>query len=235
MRNYKVSFCHLLALTLLASLTLGGCQVQDKKQVPMPEKPYILKHETKTVSLEFQGRSTKLPEDEKAFLLPLLHPSGPGKVSVHVTLPDKAPPFVKKRIKDIIRTVLKAGVKAKQIHKSDTLPPPHGQFITVILDTYRAIPPLCPNWSMTYGPGYDRGTTSNFGCATAANFLLMIDDPIVLFKGESAPSRDAARDALAIADHRAGKDKGKWLKVETTSSSGSSGPSGLPSSGGSQQ
>jgi len=166
-----------------------------------------------------------------------LQVSGPGKTSVHITLPDKGSSLVKRRIKDIIRTVLKAGAKAKQIHKSDTVPPPHGQFVTVILDTYRAIPPLCPNWSMTYGPGYDRGTTSNFGCATAVNFLLMIDDPIVLFKGESALSRDAVRDSLAIADYRAGKDKGKWLKAETPSSSSassSSGASGLPISGGSQ-
>lgn len=222
---------------LLMSLTLEGCQVEDKAQVPMPEKPYILKHDKKSLVLEFQGRNSKLPENEEALLLSSLKPVGPGKTSVHVTFPNKGARLSKQRIKNMIRTILKAGVKAKQIHKSNELALAHGQSIEVILDTYRAIPPLCPNWSTTYGSSYDRGTTGNFGCATAVNFLLMIDDPIILFKGETALSQDSARDSLAIADYRLGKDKGKWLKVEMGSSSGSSSSSGgssSPSGGGSQ-
>ncbi len=58
----------------------------------------------------------------------------------------------------------------------------------------------------------------------------MLDDPIILFKGEQSVSRDATRDSLAIADHRAGKDKGKWLKVEK--SEGAGGSSGSASGGG---
>ncbi len=61
----------------------------------------------------------------------------------------------------------------------------------------------------------------------------MIDDPIILFKGEQAISRDGNRDSLAIADHRAGKDKGKWLKVDKSdmSSGSSGGASGSSSTG----
>lgn len=222
-----------LTLALLISLTLEACQVPDKTQVPMPEKPYILKHDTQKLVLHFHGQSSKLPEEEEMLLLSSLKPSGPGKVSVHITLPAIGSPLGKKRLKSIIQTALEAGVKAKQIHKGKKLPAVKGQSVEMILDTYRAIPPLCPNWSMAYGPGYDRGPTSNFGCATAVNFLLMIDDPIVLFKGEAASSRDSARDALSIADHRAGKDKGKWLKVEKADggSSGGSGGGGNSGSG----
>ena len=228
-----------VALAFLISFMVEGCQVPDKTQIPMPEKPYILKHDTKKLVLHFQGSSSKLPEDEETLLLSSLKTSGPGRASVHVTLPTKGSRLGKQRLKNIIRTVLEAGVKAKQIHKNRKLPPANGQSIEIILDTYRAIPPVCPNWSMTYGPGYDRGPTSNFGCATAVNFLLMIDDPIILFKGEPALSRDAARDSLSIAEHRAGKDKGKWLKTEktdsTSGSSGSSGGSGASAAGGAQQ
>jgi pilus biogenesis lipoprotein CpaD len=221
------------ALAFLMSLTLAGCQVENNALVPMPEKPYILKHDIKKVVFNFQAHNSKLPEEGRTFLLSSLKPSGPGKVSVHLTIPNKGSRLGKQRLRHMVRTALEAGVKPKQIHRSDKLPPANKHHIEVVLDTYRAIPPLCPNWSSAYGPGYDRGPTSNFGCATATNFLLMIDDPIILFKGESALSRDAARDSLAIADHRAGKDKGKWLKVEK-SDSGSSGSSGASGSGGSQ-
>lgn len=222
------------ALALLISLTLGGCEVPNKTEIPMPEKPYELQHETKTLSLHFQKHRSKLSDDERARLLSALKPFGPGKMSTHITIPSKGSGLSKQRLKDIIRTALRAGVKSKQIHRSDTLPPATGSSVEIILDTYRAISPLCPNWSTAYGRGYGRGQTSNFGCSTASNFLLMIDDPIILFKGEPALSHDGARDSLAIADHRAGKDKGKWLKVDKsdTSSGSSGGSSGSPSAGG---
>lgn len=222
-------------LALLISFTLGGCEVlPDKTEVPMPEKPYQLQHDTKMLSLQFQKHRSKLSEDEQIRLLLALKPFGPGKMSTHITIPSKGSNLSKQRFKDIVRTALQAGVKAKQIHRSDTLPPATGSSVEIILDTYRAIPPRCPNWSTSYGTGYDRGKTSNFGCSTASNFLLMIDDPIILFKGEQALSRDSARDSLAIADHRAGKDKGKWLKIDKSdTASGSSGGSSGSSSGGS--
>lgn len=225
-----------VTLTLLAFLTLEGCQVPDKNEIPMPDKPYELKHDTKPFTIEFGSHSSKLSEAEKERLLTALKAHGPGKVSVHITLPTKGSRLQKQRLKNIIRAILESGVKAKRIHRSNNLPSATESSVTVLLDTYRAIPPLCPNWSTTFGKVYDRGPTSNFGCATAVNFLLMIEDPIVLFKAEPALSRDAARDSLSIADHRLGKDKGKWLKVETnsTGSSGSSGSSGTAGGGGPQ-
>lgn len=223
------------ALALLVSFTLIGCEVPNKSEVPMPEKPYELQHDSKTLTLHFHKHRSKLSEDEQARLLSSLKPYGPGKMSTHITISSKGSGLEKQRLKHIIRTVLQAGVKAKQIHRSDKLPLATGSSVEIILDTYRAIPPRCPNWSTAYGTGYGRGQTSNFGCATASNFLLMIDDPIILFKGEPALSRDGARDSLAIADHRAGKDKGKWLKIDKsdTSSGSSGGSSGSSSTGGS--
>ena len=222
-----------LVLALLASLVLGGCEVPNTSEVPMPEKPYELHHDTKTLTLHFQKHRSKLAEDERVRLVSALKPFGPGKMSTHITISNKAFGISKQRLKDIIRVALKAGVKAKQIHRSDMLPSVSGSSVDIILDTYRAIPPRCPNWSTAYGRGYDRGTTGNFGCATASNFLLMIEDPVVLFKGEAALSRDGARDSLAIADHRAGKDKGKWLKVDKSDiSTGSSGGAGGSSNAG---
>ena len=222
------------ALALLVSLTLIGCEVPNKSEVPMPEKPYELQHDSKILTLHFHKHRNKLSKDEQARLLSALKPFGPGKMSTHITISSNGSGLSKQRLKDIIRIALQAGVKAKQIHRSDRLPPATGSSVEILLDTYRAIPPRCPNWSSVYGTGYSRGTTSNFGCSTASNFLLMIDDPVILFKGEQALSRDGNRDSLAIADHRVGKDKGKWLKVDKSDmSSGSSGGASGSSSAGS--
>ena len=96
-----------VGLVLLMSLVLEGCQVEDKAQVPMPEKPYILKHDKKSLILDFQGRSSKLPDNEEALLLSSLKPFGPGKASVHITFPNKGSRLSKQRIKNIIRIILK--------------------------------------------------------------------------------------------------------------------------------
>jgi pilus biogenesis lipoprotein CpaD len=219
-----------LALISLMALTLEGCEVENTNLVPMPDNsPYILKHDKKALSLHFPGHRNRLPEDEKSSFLSALKLSGPGRVSIHLTIPSKGNALGKQRLKHIVRLALESGIKPNQIHKSDTLPPANKHNIEVLLETYRAIPPQCPNWSSVYGHGYDRGNTGNFGCATAVDFLLMLEDPKILFKGENATSHDAARDSLSVSDHRLAKDRGKWLKVEmSTSSSGGSGSSGAP-------
>lgn len=224
----RYSFLNSVAGGILLVLSLVGCETPNKTTIPMPDKPYDLKHDTQKFTFHFSKNHKKLsPEEEERFLM-VLKPVGPGKISTHLTIPSKKSGAGRHHIKSVVRMALQAGVKPKQIHRSDTLPVATGQSVQVIVDTYRAIPPRCPNWTSAYGKGHGRGPTSNFGCSTASNFLLMIEDPIVLFKGETPSSRDAARDSLAISDHRLGKDKGKWLKTEKadTSSSGSSTPGG---------
>ena len=222
---------------MLAAFMLAGCETPPKNvPVPMPEKPYELKHTTLSLDLVFPSHKTVLDEEGKDRLLCALRPprsaGRPGKFSAHVTLPRHASSLGRQRLKSIIRMLLKAGVKPKQIHRSDFMAAAAGNKITLVIDIYQAIPPLCPNWSTAYGSGYSRGPTSNFGCSIASNFLLMIDDPIILFRGEKMGDHDAARDSGVISDYRTGKDRGKWLKAEK-SDSGSSGSSGSSSGGGS--
>jgi len=219
-----------ITLMLFAWLLMQGCEVRDKSAIPMPEKPYKLQHDTTKLKLHFY--QNKLVADDQEQFIGALKPSGPGKSSIHLTIPSNGSHLGKTRLKDVIQIALQNGLKAKQIHRSHDLPSAKEGAIEILLDTYRAIPPLCPNWSSTYGRSHDRGTTSNFGCSTATNFLLMIDDPIVLFKAEPSLGRDAARDSSAIADYRAGKDKGKWLKNEKYDSGSSGSSSGSGSSGG---
>jgi pilus biogenesis lipoprotein CpaD len=217
----KIALSYKIGMALVCFLS--GCESPQQDVAVMPDKPFELKHERKLRSLHFLNNHKQLSGSEKERLLSALQIPGRGKCSTHVTIPGKGSHIGNQHLKEIIRTLLKAGVKPKQIHRSDDLPRANGGDVEVILDTYCAIPPLCPNWQTEYGSGYDRGPTSNFGCSTAHNFLLMLEDPIVLFKGEKAASRDAAADSLVIADHRAGRDRGKWLKKEGAGSSSSSG------------
>jgi pilus biogenesis lipoprotein CpaD len=209
-------------LSLLLTVFLLGCENPRSDVQNMPEKPYELIHKKNVVTVHFSSHRNTLPADQEAHLLSALKSSkGRGKLSNHITLPKESSRAGKQRLKQVIRILLKAGIKEKQIHKSNALPAANSTSIDMIVDTYHAIPPLCPNWQTQYGPGYSRENTSNFGCSMAHNFLLMLEDPIVLFKAEDVVGRDAARDSLAIADHRAGKDKGKWLRVEKSDSGGS--------------
>jgi pilus biogenesis lipoprotein CpaD len=216
-------------LALGVMMTLGGCQQPEIIRAQSGPR-YELKHTTKTLELCFPNHRLQ-PDDEADLQSAIAPPGGPGKVSTHVTIPSRGSSPGKHRLKQIVRIVLRAGIKEKQIHRSDALPPAMGKCISILVDTYRAIPPVCPNWKTAYGTSYyDIQPMSDLGCSTASNLILMIDDPILLFKGEKALPRDGAREALAIAEHRLGKDKGKWLKSESgSSSSGSSGSSGTPS------
>jgi pilus biogenesis lipoprotein CpaD len=215
--NNKVRKVYKIGMAL--AYFLSGCESSQQDVTVMPDRPYELKHERKLHSLHFLKH--RLPPDEKARLLSALPVPDRGKCSTHVTIPSKGYHNGNQHLKEIIRTLLKAGVKPKQIHRSEDLPRAKGGNVEIILDTYCAIPPLCPNWQTEYGSSYDRGPTSNFGCSTAHNFLLMLEDPIVLFKGEKAASRDAVPDSLVIADYRAGKGRGKWLKKEGAGGSSS--------------
>jgi type IV pilus biogenesis protein CpaD/CtpE len=222
---------------LLMIIAITGCETPQKVILPEAEKPYELKHETKRVHLRFVPHQAQLSHEEKTQFIALLYSlkftDKRAKSSLHATLPHSNTRLGKQRLKSIIRTLLKSGLKPKQIHRNEEIMLPSCNKVAIDLDIYRAIPPLCPDWSTAYGKGYDRSSPRNYGCSTASNFLLMIDDPIILFKGEKPVAHDAARDSLAISDFKAGKDKGKWLRVEKTDGGGSGGGSGGSSGGGS--
>ncbi|GEM_PF-1312475 len=79
-----------------------------------------------------------------------------------------------------------------------------GDAVLVTVDHIAAVPPACPNWTVT-GP-YDPSNAplSNLGCATRTDLYLMVADPHDLVAGRAAPA-EAAPSMEAVAGYRQGK------------------------------
>jgi pilus assembly protein CpaD len=130
------------------------------------------------------------------------------------------------RIGQLTRELLQRGIGAT------TLPPTAtavaADRMTVVVERYVVTPPDCPNWSKPASGEHSNTLPSNFGCADATNFSLMVADPRDLVVGRSPgpPRGDAA--LYGYARYR----NGKPAKPDTGATSGSFGfSSGGASSG----
>ncbi len=76
---------------------------------------------------------------------------------------------------------------------------------TVLVVAALAGPLACPDWSgnLAYDPS--NATSSNFGCATAANLAQMVADPLDLAGTRTLGGADASREADAVRRYRDGK------------------------------
>jgi pilus assembly protein CpaD len=107
------------------------------------------------------------------------------------------------RIGTLVHEIGKRGIGATTLPEG-TAP---ANSIVVTVERYVVTPPQCPNWtSPTYG---DHGNqlTSNFGCADATNFSLMVADPhdLVIGRHMDPDSGDAA--TSGVTRYRDGKPK----------------------------
>lgn len=64
--------------------------------------------------------------------------------------------------------------------------------VAVIIGRYVATPPNCPDWRKPANQNFQNSPSSNFGCATAANLALMVEDPADLLRGRRLGPGDAA-------------------------------------------
>lgn len=64
--------------------------------------------------------------------------------------------------------------------------------VAVIVGRYVATPPNCPDWRKPANQNFQNSPSSNFGCATAVNLALMVEDPADLLRGRPLGPGDAA-------------------------------------------
>ena len=67
--------------------------------------------------------------------------------------------------------------------------------------------PACPNWSQPPNEGFDNQPMSNWSCATAVNFGLMLADPNDLVRGRDPGNADGEALARSIESYRKGRTK----------------------------
>lgn len=158
------------------------------------EKQFDLQHRTEFLTLHFQDDHMILEDQQvlKTYLLP----RGLGKSSVHVSVPEGIQRAMEKRFLSLKDFLSGFGVTESRLHFRKDLK--HSRHSVLIrLDTYQAIPIACFNQA---GIPED-----HFGCATANNLLLMLEDPASLFKGTLVDRVDSAREAVALSKYRKGE------------------------------
>ena len=109
-----------------------------------------------------------------------------------------------------------------------------GDTVTVLVQRYVVALPACPDWTEYPWTKLNNRPTSNWSCATAANFGMMVADPGDLVRGSEPGLGDGERLAGSVERYRTGEtaplmddmstqdvfDGGSSQPVATTSASG---------------
>lgn len=203
----------LLLGIIIANFNLTSCSRDEAIRRHAEEKRYKLHHYSEIIEFTHKAGAKKLKEDEWCQVKSLLrNPEARTRQSVHVTLPEGSDA----RITLLERFLIKNGVKRRFIHREDEPKNKTVKGVTARFDIYRVKPPQCPKWSHYLGNAEGYHDPTNLGCATQSNFVMMIDDPAILFRGEDPQSYDSAREMQEVSDYRARKEL--KLKVETLKS-----------------
>lgn len=79
--------------------------------------------------------------------------------------------------------------------------------VLVSIRRYLAVLPACPDWTDVPGVDFNNQPTSNWSCATAMNFGMMLADPTDLVRGRDPGYADGEYSARSVENYRKGKSK----------------------------
>jgi pilus biogenesis lipoprotein CpaD len=82
-----------------------------------------------------------------------------------------------------------------------------GDLVAVSVRRYVAVLPPCPDWSGVPGVNFNNQPVSNWSCATAVNFGMMLANPADLVRGRDPGYADGERAARTVKAYREGKTK----------------------------
>jgi pilus biogenesis lipoprotein CpaD len=106
---------------------------------------------------------------------------------------------------------VKAFLAGERIAASVVQIPPEpgrrGDLVAVSVRRYVAVLPPCPDWSGVPGVNFNNQPASNWSCATAVNFGMMLADPGDLVRGRDPGYADGERAARTVKAYREGKTK----------------------------
>jgi len=115
---------------------------------------------------------------------------------------------ISERRRDSVVTFLGLqGIEVRPMHGDFGVEPPAGDAVTVLLRRYVVALPACPDWTGKPGRSFNNQVSSNWGCATAINFGLMVADPGDLVHGQRPGLADGERMARSVERYRKGETK----------------------------
>ncbi len=234
--------CHsVLPALVLPLLLVGGCTsivsgmqgvglpVEDWDNVrPIPQPQAARLQYRHTVS--FASGDAGLAADHRAalqaFLAQLPAADAAATASPVFIVPGPADGRLTEQRIAAIGQALTADRRPWQLGAIDSSGAPSPNAIDLIADVIVAVLPACPDWSDWPQYAFSNRPMSNFGCATAINFGMMVADPSDLNRGRTPGPADGTVMSRSVERYR--QDKKKDLIRDSASSeifpsSGSSG------------
>lgn len=205
---------------VLSMLVLAGCTSiadearslglpienwQDVKPIPEPYVETVQRRHT----VSFAAGSPALPPAERRSLTEFVAqlPAGGSETAYIVAAP--GPWALTEQRIAAVGGVLDAAGHGWQpgILGDDAASVPAADEVALVVDlTVVALPP-CPNWSDWPQSTFTNRPGSNFGCATAVNFGMLVADPEDLRRGRSLGYADGTVLSAAVERYRLGKTK----------------------------
>ncbi len=191
-----------------------GLPVQDFSEVAVAREP-----RPELVAFSHQVRFAGLREDLdaaeaqrlRAFLARAGSSYGGDDVFVVVIAADSDPSgkraaLAARRAAAVKAFLAREGVAASVVQ----IAPEAGRrddLVAVSVRRYLAVLPACPDWSGVPGVNFNNQPASNWSCATAVNFGMMLANPGDLVRGRDPGYADGERAARSVRAYREGKTK----------------------------
>lgn len=204
----------LLQTTLVAAActVASGCALPREdwsgvRQAPQARaEPATFRH-----TIRFQPNSARLPNPEQHRLETFLNQVRPEDADAIVLAVeplqarggDKRAVLRRLRQQEIVSALRKAGAAAETI-SIDVAQAPVDSIVATVR-THVVVLPECPDWSADSSRGGDNQPASNWGCATAVNFGIMIANPRDMIRGRGLSPANGERLARSIERYRSDK------------------------------
>lgn len=164
-------------------LSLGACATPEGPGTVEPRRAEVGELESRHAVLFTSGSASVQEAEREAlnrFLAPLLNDP---HASVLVEAPAaNADTLARDRSMAVVQMLAERQITTRLEPLNEYTP----GSVRVLVRRVTAYVPNCPDWSSEDGSPFTNSVSSNFGCATARNLSLMIEDPNDLVRGRSS-------------------------------------------------
>jgi pilus assembly protein CpaD len=238
--THPLRFASVALAALIAPALLGGCAEWDTsrrdltyaawKQIDAPVEPRVEKVPVRHV-VRFLPGANIMTATDRVTLVGFLAASGIGQgsqVALSVVSPTaEGGARQASRLQAVAATLNQMGVAATA--QPPTIAPDvdiagaQPDDIVVVAYQLAVLPPACPGYNAPVVLDESGRPVSSWGCATAANLGMMVEDPRDLAEGRTLAPADGEEGALVIRRYREGTPVPQTGVETTTSTAGTGG------------